>query len=410
MSKVYLLATLDTKGHEADFVRARLQSLGIDTCLIDTGCVGEPAVEPDISREAVFAAAGTTLDAVRERGDRGAAVSTAAQGAADLVVEQHAKGNVAGVLGIGGGAGTSIGTAAMRRLPLGVPKVMLSTLASGDVRAFVGDRDIVMINSVADILGLNRISRTVLAEAAHAMAGLVQHADQLQSADDKPLVAATMFGVTTACIEQASQVLRDAGYEVLVFHATGAGGQAMESLIRDGLIAGVLDITTTELADELVGGVLTAGPQRLTAAAETGTPQVVSVGATDMVNFWARQTVPEPFRDRNLYQHNENVTLMRTTIEECLEIGRQMREKLSRATGPTAILLPRQGVSAIDRTGQPFDDPAAREALHAELRRGCGSAEVIELDAHINDAEFAEAAARKLIELIDAHQPPTPPS
>lgn len=397
---VYLLATLDTKGREADFVRQRLDALGIDTCLVDTGGLGEPAVAPDITRDEVFAAAGTTAAEIRERSDRGHAVATAAEGASKLVAEHFADGKVTGVLGIGGSAGTSIGTAAMKRLPLGVPKVMLSTLASGDVRAFVGDKDVVMINSVADILGLNRISRTVLAEAAHAMAGLVQHAHEIHSADDKPLVAATMFGVTTPCIEQASQVLRDAGYEVLVFHATGAGGQAMESLIRDGLIAGVLDITTTELADELVGGVLSAGPTRLTAAAETGTPQVVSVGATDMVNFWARDTVPEKFRDRNLYRHNENVTLMRTTADECLAIGRQMRAKLLQATGPAAVLLPRQGVSAIDRAGQSFDDPVAREALYAELRRGCGTAELIEIDAHINDAQFAEAAAKKLIELM----------
>jgi uncharacterized protein (UPF0261 family) len=209
-----------------------------------------------------------------------------------------------------------------------------------------------------------------------------------------------MFGVTTPCIELASEVLRDAGYEVLVFHATGSGGQAMESLIRDGLISGVLDMTTTELADELVGGVLSAGPNRLTAAAQTGTPQVVSVGATDMVNFWARDTVPDAFNDRNLYQHNQNVTLMRTTADECRQIGRQIRDKLSQATGPTAVLLPLQGVSAIDRAGQPFDDPTAREALYDELRQGCEPAELIELHAHINDATFAESAARKLIELM----------
>jgi uncharacterized protein (UPF0261 family) len=398
---VYLLATLDTKGEEADFLRRRLESLGVATCLVDAGCLGEPAVSADVSRERVFAAAETTLAAMRDKGDRGEAVARAAEGAARLVLDHFGRGKVSGVLGIGGSAGTSIATAAMRRLPLGVPKVMLSTLASGDVRAFVGDKDIVMINSVADILGLNRISRTVLAEAAHAMAGLVRHADQLPSGDDKPLVAATMFGVTTPCVERASRVLRDAGYEVLVFHATGSGGKAMESLVRDGLVAGVLDVTTTELADELVGGVLSAGPERLTAAAQTGTPQVVSVGATDMVNFWARDTVPERFRDRNLYRHNANVTLMRTTAEECRRIGREMACKLSRATGPTAVLLPRQGVSAIDRAGQPFDDPVARETLYAELRGRCGNAELIELDAHINDVEFAEAAARKLIELME---------
>jgi uncharacterized protein (UPF0261 family) len=232
------------------------------------------------------------------------------------------------------------------------------------------------------------------------MAGLVRHADEIGAGEDKPLVAATMFGVTTPCVEQASRVLRDAGYEVLVFHATGSGGQAMESLIREGLIAGVLDITTTELSDELVGGVLSAGPTRLTAAAETGTPQVVSVGATDMVNFWARETVPERFRDRNLYQHNVNVTLMRTTVNECRQIGVEIAAKLAAARGPTAVMLPTLGVSAIDRDGQAFDDPQARAALFAPLRQGCGSAEVVEFEAHINDAEFAVAAANKLISLM----------
>jgi uncharacterized protein (UPF0261 family) len=288
----------------------------------------------------------------------------------------------------------------MQALPLGVPKVMLSTLASGDVRGFVGVKDIVMINSIVDISGLNRISRTVLAEAAHAMAGMVRFRAEQAPVSARPLVAATMFGVTTPCVERARHALEQAGYEVLVFHATGTGGQAMESLVRDGLIAGVLDITTTELADELVGGVLSAGPDRLTAAGAKAIPQVVSVGATDMVNFRALDTVPSQFRSRKLYRHNANVTLMRTTPEECTRIGRDLARKVALAKGPTAVMLPLGGVSAIDRQGQPFDDPAARQALFAAVREGCGSAQLIDMDCHINDPEFADAAAHKLMELM----------
>jgi uncharacterized protein (UPF0261 family) len=257
-----------------------------------------------------------------------------------------------------------------------------------------------MLNSVVDILGLNRISRTVLREAAHAMAGLVQFRLTAQEDADRPIVAATMFGVTTPCIQRAKQVLEEAGCEVLVFHATGNGGQAMESLIREGMIAGVLDITTTELADEIVGGVLSAGPDRLTAAAEMGVPQVVSVGATDMVNFHAMDTVPERFQGRNLYRHNASVTLMRTTAEECSRIGEDLGRKVARAKGPAAVMLPLLGVSAIDRTGQPFDDPKARESLFQCIRDHLGDLEPIEMDLHINDPEFAEAAARMLLELM----------
>jgi uncharacterized protein (UPF0261 family) len=277
---------------------------------------------------------------------------------------------------------------------------MVSTLASGTVRQFVGDKDIFMLNAVVDILGINRISREVFSQAARAMAGLVTFPRPQAQADDKPLVAATMFGVTTACVERARATLERAGCEVLVFHATGNGGQAMESLIREGVIAGVLDITTTELADEHVGGFLSAGPDRLTAAGEMGVPQVVSTGAVDMANFYAPESVPAGFKDRLFYRHNANVTLMRTTPEENARIGGTIAEKLSRAKGPVAVLLPRRGVSAIDREGQPFDDPVARRALHDAIRAGAHGFEVTELDRHINDSEFAEAAAAKLLELM----------
>jgi uncharacterized protein (UPF0261 family) len=397
---VYLLATLDTKGSEIAFVRDRLEELGLSARIMDTGCMGAPCIGADVSRDEVFAAAGTSLDAMRRLGDRGAAVTRAAEGAAALMARLYSQREVDGVLGIGGSAGTTIATAAMQVLPLGVPKVMLSTLASGDVRGFVGVKDIVMINSVVDLSGLNRISRTVLLEAAHALAGMVQFHKEAAPAGERPLVAATMFGVTTPCVERARDVLEQAGYEVLVFHATGTGGQAMESLVRDGLIAGVLDLTTTELADELVGGVLSAGPDRLAAAGAKGIPQVISVGATDMVNFHGMDTVPPPFRNRKLYRHNANVTLMRTTPDECSRIGRDLARKVAAANGPAAILLPLRGVSAIDREGQPFDDPVARQALFQAVRDGCGRARLVELDNHINDPEFAEAAARTLMELM----------
>jgi len=383
---VYLLATLDTKRTDAEFIRDRLVELGVSVEVIDTSCSGRA-------------------------GDRGQAVNAAASDAAKLVADAFAAGKVSGVLGIGGSAGTTIGTAAMRALPIGVPKLMVSTLASGNVRPYVGDKDILMLNSIVDIAGINRISRQVLGQAAAAMAGMVQSSafnpkSKIQNPkSDKPLIAATMFGVTTPCVQQARKILEEAGYEVLVFHATGTGGQAMESLIREGLIAGVLDITTTELADELVGGVLSAGPTRLTAAGERGVPQVVSVGALDMVNFGPRDTVPEKFAGRKFHVHNASITLMRTTPEENAKLGEEIGRKLAAAKGPVSIVLPLRGVSAIDRAGQPFDDPVARSALFDGIRRARGNVELIELDHHINDVAFAEFAASKLLTLIHAVSP-----
>ncbi len=401
---IYLIATLDTKGPDAAFVRDRLAKLGRKTTLVDTGCLGQPTVPADISREEVFQAASrfsgeVTLEQVAREADRGKAIALAARGAAEITMRAHAAGKLDGVLALGGSAGTTIGTTAMRRLPIGVPKLMVSTLASGQVRPYVGDRDIMMLNSVVDIAGLNRISRPILSNAAAAMAGMAAHRLP-ESGEDKPLIAATMFGVTTPCVERARARLEDAGFEVLVFHATGNGGMAMESLIRDGLFVGLLDITTTELADELVGGVLSAGPGRLTAAAECGVPQVVSVGATDMVNFAARTTIPPRFAGRMFHEHNPTITLMRTTIEENRKLGEEIGHKVSASTGPAAILLPLAGVSAIDQAGQPFDDPGARESLFEGVRSSHGDVELLELPYHINDADFADAAAAKLLTLI----------
>ena len=400
---VLLLATLDTKGTEAAFLRDRLSELGVDVRVVDTGCLGHPAITPDITRSEFYGLGPTPLATLVADGDRGRAISAAAEAARSLATTELATGQLQGVIGIGGSAGTTIATSAMRSLPLGLPKLMVSTLASGQVRPWVGDSDLLMLNSVVDILGLNRISRSVLDSAARAMAGLVTLAPAPDSDDDRRLVAATMFGVTTPCVERAKERLEEAGFEVLVFHATGNGGQAMESLIDDGLIAGVLDITTTELADELVGGILSAGPDRLTAAGRRGVPQVISVGATDMVNFGPPADVPARFADRLFYEHNPTVTLMRTTVEENRCLGQQIAQRAASATGPTTVILPLKGVSAIDHVGEPFDDPEARDALFTAIRDHHGETELLELPLHINDPEFADAASARLITLID-HQ------
>lgn len=423
---VVLIGTLDTKGRELVFVRETLRAAGVESLVIDAGSLGEPVGVADIDRERVFFRAGTDLDTVRARGDRGEAVAAAARGVTSLVLELEGQGKVEGVLALGGSAGTTIGTAAMRALPFGVPKVMVSTLASGQVRPFVGGSDICMMHSVADIAGLNRLTRQVLANAAWALAGMVRgrgesvqapppqfeshwqfanditFLDQEDEVADRPIVAATMFGVTTPCVDRARQTLESLGCEVLVFHATGVGGQAMEGLVRDGLVHGVLDLTTTELADELVGGVLSAGPDRLEAAGRRGTPQVVSLGALDMVNFGPRETVPEKFADRLFHVHNANVTLMRTTPEENAALGRLVAAKLARAAGPTVVIVPR-GVSALDAPGKPFWSPEADAALFQALRDGLkGHAHVrlIESERHINDPEFADAAALALLAVM----------
>lgn len=411
---VILLGTLDTKGVEYQFVRDRLHAAGLTTLTIDAGVQGPPHFAPDVPRERVFEAAGATLAAIVRAGDRGQAVEAAAAGAAKVILQLHHEGKVQGLLGLGGSAGTTIATAAMRALPFGVPKLMVSTLASGQVKQYVGVRDILMLHSVVDISGLNHISRTVLANAADAMIGMVRgqasaakpQGEQrepwgLGSASQRDLIAATMFGVTTPCVSSARVMLEQKDYEVLVFHATGTGGMTMESFIQDGIIQGVLDITTTELADELVGGILSAGPDRLTAAGLRGVPQVISLGALDMVNFGPRDTVPEKFKERRFYQHNANVTLMRTTPEENDQLGKEIAQKASAARGPTTVLVPLRGVSAIDKEGQPFWWPEADQALFQSLRHWMSpSVKLVELDLHINDTVFAKVAAETLLAMF----------
>ena len=397
---VCIVGTMDTKDVEFSFIKSQIESTGVSTCVINTGILGEPQLTPDVSADEVAQAGGSSLQALRDEGDRGNSVAVMAQGAATLIAEKQAAGEIDGIISLGGSAGTTIGTTAMQAVPVGVPKIMVSTLASGDTSPYVQSKDICMMYSVVDIAGINRLSRQILANAAGAIVGMV-NAEVPTAAADKPLIAATMFGVTTPCVTKAREVLEAAGYEVLVFHATGTGGQAMEDLVRGGFLAGVLDVTTTELADELVGGVLSAGPDRLEAAGEAGLPQVVAPGALDMVNFGPPDTVPEQFSDRLFYQHNPTVTLMRTTAEETAELGRIMARKLSEAQGPTTVIIPTQGVSAIDTTGQPFDSPEARTAWIENLKAHIGdNVTVIEMDAHINDDEFATKLAETLLASI----------
>ena len=392
---VGIVGTLDTKGMEFRFIKEQIEASGTSTYTVNTGIMGEPSFEPDVSAGEVAAAAGTSLQALQDGGDRGVAVAAMAEGAAKIIAELQRDGKIDGVISLGGSAGTTIGTTAMRAVPVGVPKIMVSTLASGDTSPYVDTKDVSMMYSVVDIAGINSLSRQILANAAGAIVGMVNA--EVPAAEDKPLIGATMFGVTTPCVTKARELLEEAGYEVLVFHATGAGGRAMEDLVKGGFIVGVLDVTTTELADELVGGVLSAGPDRLEAAGDLGVPQVVAPGALDMVNFGPPDTVPKQFKDRTFYQHNPTVTLMRTTVEENAELGEIMGQKLSQAKGPTTVIIPKQGVSAIDQEGQPFYSAEAEAAWIENLKANLGdNVTLIEMNNHINDDAFAT----KLVETL----------
>jgi len=398
---VVLVGTLDTKGVEYAYLRERLELHGVRSLLVDVGTLGPPLAEPDIDRRAVAAAGGVDIDELARAGDRGRAVGAMAAAAAILVRRLHEEGRCDGVLAAGGSGNTAIATSAMQALPVGVPKLMVSTVAAGNTRDYVGGSDVMLMASITDIAGVNSISARILANAAAAMAGMVS-APPVELPEQRPLIAATMFGVTTPCVTAAREALEARGYEVLVFHATGTGGTAMEGLVASGYIAGVLDITTTELCDWLVGGVLPAGPERLEVAGRHGVPQVVSLGALDMVNFGARDTVPPQFESRTLYVHNPSVTLMRTTPEECAELGRTIAQRLAGARGPTALFVPLRGVSAIDVDGGPFHDPAADAALFDALREHVtANVELHELDLDINDPAFAAAMVSKLVAYLE---------
>jgi uncharacterized protein (UPF0261 family) len=387
---------MDTKGEEHAFVANLIKQRGHQMLVIDTGTLDAPKLKPDITRFEVAAAAGADLNALVAKKDRGEAVAAMSRGAPVVLARLVADKRIDGVISLGGGGGTAISTAAMRALPIGFPKVMVSTLASGNTAPYVGVKDIVMFPSVVDVAGINRISRQILTRAAGAICGMVESVPS--PGEDKPIIVASMFGNTTDCVQAAKKILEAAGYEVLVFHATGTGGRAMESLIESGMVAGVLDITTTEWADELVGGILGAGPTRCEAAARHGVPAIVTPGCLDMVNFGGPETVPSKFADRTFYQHNPQVTLMRTSPEECAELGRILAEKINLSIAPVTVLLPLKAISVISAPGQKFHDPIADRilftALKAFLRKDI---EVVELDCAINAPEFARACAEKLL-------------
>ena len=396
---IAVIGALDTKGPEFAFVKAEIERRGHRALVVNTAVVGAPTFEPDIPAERVAEAGGASLAALRAQADRGAAMEVMTRGVARVVKDLYDEGEIDGVLGMGGSAGTIIGTSAMRALPVGVPKVMVSTLASGDVKPYVGTKDVVMIHSVVDVAGVNRVSARIYANAVGAMVGMVETSTpQIAS---RPVIAASMFGNTTPVVTRCRDTFEKRGFEVLIFHAVGTGGQTMEDLIRAGYVNGVADITTTEWADELVGGVLTAGPERLDAAAEKGVPQVIAPGCLDMVNFWVRETVPAQFEGRRFYQWNPNVTLMRTTPEENAELGRILAEKASKSSGPVAFFLPLKGVSMLDAPGKEFWWPEADQALFDAIKRHRRpDIPVHELDHNINDEPFADAVAEKLLEFL----------
>ena len=402
---IAILGTLDTKGAELRYLQQRIAAAGATTVVIDVGVLGVPAFEPDVTRDAVAHAAGARIADLAATHDRGQAVTHMASGAAHVLADLFGQGKIGGAIAIGGSGNATIACTAMQALPIGVPKLMVTTVAAGDTRPYVGATDITMMYSVVDIAGINRLSRRILDNAANAIAAMVigRGAADTAPEDGHPLVGASMFGVTTPCVTATRELLEAQGYEVLVFHATGVGGRSMEALIRDGFITGVLDLTTTELADEVAGGTLSAGPDRLEAAGRAGIPQVVSLGALDMANFGPVESVPERFRQRLLYQHNPAVTLMRTTAEENARLGALIAEKLNRARGPVAVLVPRGGVSMLDVEGEPFFDPEADNALFASLRRGLQPhIDVIEVATAINDPIFAETASTTFDRLYHA--------
>jgi uncharacterized protein (UPF0261 family) len=399
---VVVVGTLDTKGREVAFVAERVRAAGATPLVVDVGVLepptGEEHVASDVAADEVARAGGRELEELRTGGEtagaRAAALDVMAAGLTAVLRRLLAEGRCDAVLGLGGSSGTNVATSAMRALPVGVPKVMVSTMASGDVSPYVGTKDICLMYSVTDIAGLNRISRLVLENAAHAAAGMARHRGGSTATEQPPLVAITMFGVTTPCVLRVQQALEARGFETAVFHATGAGGRCMEELVEDGLVQGVVDLTTSELTDELCGGILSAGPDRLEAAGRKGIPQVVVPGALEIINWGPKDTVPEAHRvpERRLHVHNPTVTITRTNLEESRELGRILAEKVSRATGPAIVLLPLEGLSAVDAPGQPYEDREADAALFEAIRSGLREdIPLREVEAAINDPEFADA-------------------
>lgn len=401
MATVALLGTLDTKGEECLWLRDRLRELGVETLIVDVGSFSTSELA-DISSDEVMRAAGVEPEAVREGHDRGAMMGIMGAGAAVLVKQLAADQKIHGFLSFGGSGGSSVAAPVMQALPVGFPKLLISTMASGNVKHYVGEVDATLMYSVVDVAGMNSISSEVFGNAAAGIAGMAKSYEERRAAPDtdahKPNVGVTMFGLTTPAADEARHTLEELGYEVLVFHATGAGGQAMEKLVEDGLLAGVCDLTTTELCDDLAGGILSAGPDRLEMAGRVGLPQVVSLGALDMVNFGPREEIPAKYDDRTFLVHNPTITLMRTTGDEMAELGRRIARKLAAATGPTELFIPLKGVSGIDIADGPFWDPDANARLFDELRAGLQDSSVVihEIDQHINDAGFGRTMAEAL--------------
>ena len=396
MTTIVLLGTLDTKGAEYDYLHERVRALGAHTILIDVGTGGPPAIRPDISAAEVATAAGARLADLTERGE---AVTAMSRGAVMICRRLLSEGRLDGVVALGGSGGTYIATSVMRALPACLPKVMVSTMASGDVSPYTGASDISMTYSIVDIAGLNSILARIIANAAASVVASAQV--QMPELAARPSIAASMFGITTPCVTRARARLTDLGYEVLVFHANGTGGRSLEAMAASGSLTGVLDLTTTELADELAGGVFSAGPGRLDAAAQAGLPQVVSLGALDVIDFGPPGTLPASMLGRNICKHNPAVTLVRTTPDECRELGRRIGGKLSAARGPAVVFIPLRGLSALSVKGGQFYDPDADQALFDGLRETLSpSVEVNELDLEINDEAFALATADRLNELI----------
>lgn len=397
---VAIIGALDTKGAEFAFLKAEIEKRGCRALVINVGVLGEPAFAPDVSAGEVAAAGGVPLADLVARKDRGEAMQVMNTGVAAVIKRLHEAGKFDGVISMGGGGGTSMASSAMRALPVGVPKLLVSTVASGDTSQYVGTTDLTMMPSIVDVSGLNRISRTIFTNAAGAICGMVT-GEVTPSADTKPLIAATMFGNTTRAVDHARKILEDVGYEVLVFHATGTGGRTMEMLVDSGYIAGVLDMTTTEWADEICGGVLSAGPTRLEAAARKGIPQVVTPACIDMCNFWAPETIPDKYKDRLFYRWNPNVTLMRTTADENARMGHIFAEKLNAATGPVAVFIPMGGFSEVDFPEKLFWSPEADQAFVDALRKDLrADIPVVISPKDVNDPEFSGMVAAKLLEFM----------
>jgi uncharacterized protein (UPF0261 family) len=401
VKRLLLIGSFDTKGEDYAFVGGQIERRGHQVITMDIGVIGTPqCITPDWSAEAVAARAGYTLAELRSLGDRGKALSLMALGAASLAGELYGQGQIDGVLGMGGTGGTSVIASVMRQLPFGFPKVLVTTAASGDTRHIIGIRDIVLIPSIVDVAGVNRISRTVYIQAAGALCGMVeQHIEE--SDHDKPVIAVTMFGNTTPCVERSVKLLEEQGYECLVFHCTGAGGRTMEDLCEAGRIAAVLDITTTEWADELCGGVFSAGSSRLEAPGRAGIPHLIAPGCIDMVNFGPAATIPEAYQNRSLYAWNSDVTLMRTNIEENRKLGRTFAEKANAANGPVAFLIPLRGYSILGGNGERFHDRAADLAFAEALEANIKSTIIRQkLDVNINDDAFADQAVEMLLHML----------